>query len=72
MPYFVFKVFPPKQLEYIEKYDGYREARGEVRTLREALGENPEHQIKMIFAKNQIEAEHLLKEEREAPPIGDD
>ena len=51
MPYFVFKVYPPKKLEYIEKYDGYREARGEVRNLRESLSEGDDYQIKMIFAK---------------------
>jgi len=71
MPYFVFNVFPPKRLEYLDKFDGYREAREHVRGLREAIGDG-DYQVKMIFGKNQIEAEHLLKEEREAPPIGDD
>lgn len=70
MPYFVYKITPPKKLEYVADHDSYKEARAQVRELRAAA--NGQYDAKMMFAKNPVEAERLLSEEREAPPIGDD
>jgi hypothetical protein len=70
MPYFIYKITEPKKLEYVGENTAYKEARNQVRELRAQA--NGEYEAKMIFAKSQVEAERLLTEEREAPPIGDD
>lgn len=70
MPYFIYKITEPKKLEYVGENAVYKEARSQVRELRAEA--NGAYQVKMIFAKSQVEAERLLTEEREAPPMGDD
>jgi hypothetical protein len=74
MPYLVYRIHGEKQLEYVESYPSYREAKGVVREMRKALAEagDSSHLVRMVFAKNQDEAERLLTEVREAPPMGDD
>lgn len=70
MPYFVYKIKEPRSLEHLETFAKYREARSHVRDLRESTGEVDSY--RMIFAKNEIEAEKLLLTPREERVIGED
>ena len=70
MPYFVYKIKEPRSLEHIETFSKYREARSFVRELRQQ--EDSVEGIRMIFAKNEIEAEKLLLTPREERVIGED
>jgi hypothetical protein len=72
MPYFVFKVFPNKKLEAITHFETFKHARVHVRELRTQMGTHADYAIKIMFAKNELEAQMLLKEEREYRPLGDD
>jgi hypothetical protein len=69
MPYFVYKIFPPKRLEYMESFDQFPQAKQFARTSR--MQKNPENDytVKIIFANNPAEAERLLMEEREPRPV---
>lgn len=74
MPYFIYKVTLPKTLEYIDTKAKYQEARQIVRDYRQQLQLQPEENrtVRMIFAKNQPEAEKLLLAPREERVIGED
>jgi hypothetical protein len=72
MPYFMFKVFPGKKLEVIRAFDDFKQARVHARELRTAVGSQADYAIKIMFAKSELEAQMLLKEEREYRPMGDD
>ncbi len=72
MPYFIYKVFPGKKLEQIAELEKFREAKQQARSLRESTPPTDAYSIKIIFAKNELEAQLLLKEAREARPVGDD
>ena len=72
MPYLVYKVFAEKKLEYVDTQPNYREAKAVVNAMRKELNEEADHMVRMVFAKNQNEAERLLTEEREAPPAGEE
>ena len=72
MPYLVYKIFDEKKLEYVDTKPSYREAKEMVAAMRKEQGEDPDHLVRMVFAKNQSEAERLLTEEREAPPAGEE
>jgi hypothetical protein len=70
MPYFVYKVQKPRSLEHLQTFEKYPEAKTYVREQRQAAGEVDS--IRMIFAKNTIEAEKLLLTPREERVIGED
>lgn len=70
MPYYVYKVEQPRSLEHLETFEKYRDARTFVRAQREAQGQV--EGIRMIFAKNTIEAEKLLLTPREERVVGED
>ena len=72
MPYFVYKIFPARQLELVEQFDHYRDARKTVRAMRVALEQTDNHEVRMIFAPLAAEAERMLRERREARPLGED
>jgi hypothetical protein len=72
MPYFVYKIAPPVNLTYIDVKDSFREARALVRSLREDRHEIQGTQFRMIFAKNEAEAERLLSTPRDERVIGED
>ena len=64
MPYFVFEIDPKRKLTFVEMFDDYRPAKTLCRDRRKG-GEIPEGcELRMVFAKNQKEAEALLKEKR--------
>jgi hypothetical protein len=72
MPYYVYKIHPPRRLEYVDAFDAYREARTFTRTKRKELGSEDGCTFRMIFAPGKEQAERLLKEVREARPLGED
>ena len=75
MPYFVYRITEQdktKELEHLETHDKYQEARKQVRTLRGEKAADDSADYRMIFAKNQTEAETLLKAPREERVIGED
>lgn len=75
MPYYVYKVIEKdkkKQLEAIDTFEKYRDAREVVRERRQNRAADDQGDYRMIFAKNQTEAETLLKAPREERVIGED
>ena len=78
MPYFVYYVTinpatNTKTLEHIDTKDSYREARTLARDTRAQMDRsNPNRECRMIFAKNDVEAEKLLSAPREERVIGED
>jgi hypothetical protein len=72
MAYYVYKIFPPKRLEYLDEFDGYRDAKTFARTKRKELTPEDDCTVRMIFAPSKEQAERLLKEVREARPLGED
>ena len=72
MPYYVYKITAPKRLEYIDVFDAYRDARSFTRARRKELTPDDGATLRMIFAPGKEQAERLLKEVREARPLGED
>lgn len=77
MPYFVYHIATDldsnqKQLSHVETCDSYKEARSLARSKRAEGGLAANEEIRMIFAKNQVEAEKLLSAPREERVIGED
>ena len=72
MPYFIYKITSGstgviKELELIEKYDEFKQAKKVIREKRTELELDRRKILKMIFAEDEFEAEHRLRESREAP-----
>lgn len=78
MPYFVYYVTinpatNTKKLEYIETHDTFKAARNMARDKRAEIRDAENlRDCRMIFAKNQVEAEKLLSAPREERVIGED
>lgn len=72
MAYYVYKVHANKRLEYLDVFEDYREARVFTRTRRAELAPGDDVMLRMIFAPGREQAERLLKEVREARPLGED
>lgn len=72
MPYFVYKIHPDRQLEQVQAFEKFPEARKLVRAMRQEIGEGDEYTARIIFAKNPDEAERLLMEKREPRPMGEE
>lgn len=70
MPYFVYKISPPRELLHIDTLDQYRDARDRVRALRR-IGES-EVEYRLVFASRIGEAERLLSAPRDGRVIGED
>lgn len=72
MSYFVYRITPGptelvKNLELLESFDAFREAKVFAREQRTQLPEDTNEIIKVIFAESQLRAEELLLEHREPP-----
>lgn len=70
--YYVYKIFPSRRLEYVDEFAAYREAKALTRSMREALPPDADCSVRMIFAPSREHAERLLREVREARPLGED
>ncbi len=77
MPYFIYYVTTnpsnnTKSLEFIDTREKYKEARTLAREKRSEMESSPTRECRMIFAKNEVEAEKLLSAPREERVIGED
>jgi hypothetical protein len=78
MPYFVYYIEQPenadrKLLEHVETFDDFKTARTLARDRRAELREaGSTRDCRLIFAKNQTEAEKLLSAPREERVVGED
>jgi hypothetical protein len=72
MPYFIYKIGDKLALEHVATHTVYKEARQQVRDMRAEAGTDSVNSIRMIFAKNEREAEKLLSTPREERVIGED
>lgn len=74
MPYYLFKITQPdelgiiRQLELIDTFEAFREARTSARQLRAAETEEG-CGYKVMFAESQLSAEEQLLEKRERPVL---
>lgn len=72
MPYYVYKMSPGvtalvKNLEAVDEFAAYAEAKKQARTLRTSESLAPDTTVKIVFAESKLEAEELLQEKREKP-----
>jgi hypothetical protein len=76
MPYFVYRISAQpgraKQLEHLATFDRFQEAKQLVRTERPALDSAAGQDVRMIFAKSEVEAHALLQRPRDERVIGED
>jgi hypothetical protein len=70
MPYYVYKILPPRELEHLATVEQYQAARAQVRALRQAAAPGVEYRL--IFASQMGEAEGLLSRPRDERVIGED
>ena len=72
--YFIFKITDTgnalvKQLEKIDRFDSYRDAKQQIRKLRNDNPPGSGISYKIMFAENELQAEEQLQEKREAPIV---
>jgi hypothetical protein len=73
MPFFIFKISPQNELEYLGEEEKYRTAREKVRALRAAHQAEDGATFRMVFAKTVGQGEKLLAAtEQDGRIIGDD
>lgn len=75
MPYYVYRIHSPiRRLEKVDALPSYREASARLRELRRETPPGGSFRVRMIFAENELQAEDLLSQLREAeqPFVGDD
>lgn len=71
MPYYVFKMSSPegmelvKNLELLDDFESFREAKNFAKEQRAALDKDDVSQVKVMFADNQLLAEEQLLAYRE-------
>jgi len=74
MPYYLFKISSPdgidlvKNLQLLEVYDSFREAKKKAKILRQEE-KSDEFSFKLMFAENQLSAEEQLIEKRVKPVL---
>lgn len=75
MPYYVFKMSSPegmelvKNLELIDDFDGFRDAKNFAKEQRGKLEKGDNSLVKVMFAENQLLAEEQLLAYREKPVV---
>ena len=72
VPYFIYKLRPPRPPEKAGSFAAYRAARTAVREMRRALDRDDPTTVRMVFAAGEAQAERLLTERREPRPLGED
>ena len=74
MPYYLYKISSPegldlvKNLDLLEVYEKFRDAKAEAKRLRAQAGVE-QAVFKVMFAENQLAAEEQLLEKREKPVL---
>lgn len=74
--YFIYKITQipgsmVKNLEKINRFDSYKEAKQQVRTLRDNQPSTELSIYKIMFAESELEAEEKLLEKREEQVLGE-
>lgn len=74
MPYFIYRIEQKpghliKKLTFKAKTNRYKEAKHEVKRLRESQPDGPEKFWKIVFAESELQAEELLHQKREKPVL---
>jgi len=73
MPFYIFKISPNEEIEYISEEEKYRAARDQVRALRSEMTEADKFTYRMIFANTVAQGKTLLTSTaRDDRIIGDD
>jgi hypothetical protein len=73
MPFYIFKISPNEEIEYISEEEKYRAARDQVRALRSEMPEADKSTYRMIFANTVAQGKTLLTSTaRDDRIIGDD
>lgn len=72
MPYFIYLVKPPAQLERLHAHETFLPASNQAKELRAALPPSSSDKIKLIHAENELQAEALLRQVRQAGPTGEE
>ena len=72
MPYYIFRIREPLQLEYLDVKSKYQEAKSLIRKFREEQTADNPLNIRMMFAKTRGEAEKLLSAPRDGRVIGEE
>lgn len=72
MPYYIYRITPPKKLHLIDKKSDFKDAKKLVRSWREQKQNEDDAIFRMIFAKSPQEAEKLLSMPREERVVGED
>jgi hypothetical protein len=76
MAYYLYRITqigPVKQLDKLAEFETFKPASAEAKRLRMAGDLPADVVVKVIFADNELQAEDLLQQVREAEPlIGDD
>lgn len=72
MPYYLYRIMPLGVLRKLEQFERYADASARAKALRAADAPGTPGRIKLMFAENELQAEDLLGQVREAGPSGDD
>jgi len=76
MPYFIYRTFafPLRRLEPAGREDSFKAASARTKELRASPDLPDGCTVRMVFAQNELEAEDLLNQVREAAPgvVGDE
>ena len=72
MPYFVYKIYPNRTLDFVESHDNYKDAKKKTRELRDTLLEDDKFTYRLVHASHEREAVRLLTAKREARPLGEE
>ena len=72
MPYYLYRIMPLGVLRKLDQFDRFAEASARAKALRAADAPGTPGRIKVMFADNELQAEDLLSQVREAGPAGDD
>ena len=74
MPYFIYRIDQKpdqliKKLTLNSKANSYKDAKHEVKLLRESIPEESGQIWKIVFAESELHAEELLHQKREKPVL---
>jgi len=72
VPYYIYLVKPFGQLDKLGEHGAFAAASTQAKTLRAALPAGSTEKVKVIFAENELQAEDLLCQVREAGPPGEE
>lgn len=72
MPYYLYRVMPLGLLKKLNQFDHFKDASAQAKALRAADPPGTPGKVKLMFAENELQAEDLLSQVREAAPGVDD